>query len=281
MRYTLKNDILTIEVDTLGAELKSLKKNGKEYMWQALPEYWKRTSPVLFPIIGSLKNSSYTINDISYSLSQHGFARDMEFSLVEKETNHLTFRLQDNSETLKKFPYRFILDITYQLDGNKLDVIWNITNLNKTLMSFSIGAHPAFNIKDGYKYQFDTSSFKYRNLDSNGLIIEKLNQKELIDNILQINQDLFKDGALVINSKAFNNIDILDEDNNKVIGVNFSTPFVGIWAPIKNDIPFVCIEPWYGHADYVSFNGSWDDRPDQLHIRPKTNLIKKYAIIIY
>ena len=122
--HILKNSFIAIKVSDHGAELKSLVKadSGKEFMWQADAKYWGRTAPVLFPIVGSVWNGEYKVNGVSYKLSQHGFARDMEFSLVKEAEDELVFELTQNEETLKKFPFKFSLKIGYKLVGSKVVV---------------------------------------------------------------------------------------------------------------------------------------------------------------
>ena len=144
--YSLENAQISISVDTFGAELRSLRKKatGTECMWDAKPEYWKRTSPVLFPIVGSLNNGSYRYDGIEYPMSQHGFARDMEFALRQQTADELKFVLRADDGTKAKYPFDFELELGYRLDENNLIVSWKVTNHDSREMYFSIGGHPAF-----------------------------------------------------------------------------------------------------------------------------------------
>ena len=159
MRYVLENETLRVEIDSYGAEIKSIqrKSDGMEYMWQADPKYWGRTSPVLFPFVGVPKNKEYSYEGKTYSMGQHGFARDMEFTcesaLTEenetdcvhiKDANNVWFALDSNDETYEKYPFRFRLHIGYELTGNQVKVSWRVKNIDGKPMYFSIGAHPAF-----------------------------------------------------------------------------------------------------------------------------------------
>ena len=163
MRYVLENDVLRVEIDSFGAELKSVmaKETKQEYMWQGDPKFWGRTSPVLFPFIGSLKNKQFTYKGKVYPMGQHGFARDMEHALVSQTNDEIWFELLSNEETLAKFPFEFKLMIGYQLVDNKVKVLWNVENPSEETLYFSIGAHPAFNCpihgeekKAGYSMYF-------------------------------------------------------------------------------------------------------------------------------
>ena len=144
--YELSNNEIMIRVSSFGAELKSLKdrKTEKEYLWDANPDYWKRTSPVLFPIVGSLQDGSYSFEGKTYAMSQHGFARDMEFALVKKTAEELVFALEDTAETHEKYPFAFRLEIGYRLEDRNVIASWKVLNKQDGKMYFSIGGHPAF-----------------------------------------------------------------------------------------------------------------------------------------
>ena len=152
---TLKNDILSIKVDRHGAELCSIRDHsGREFIWQADPAFWKRHAPVLFPIVGSLWEKKYRIDGKEYTLGQHGFARDMDFHLISSDENTLWYELQSDAETLAKYPYAFTLRIGYKLNGNKIQVMWEVCNDDDKTMYFQIGAHPAFYYPD---FNLDTA----------------------------------------------------------------------------------------------------------------------------
>ena len=146
MNHILSNEYLTIEVSPHGAELQSIRNNrtGHEYLWQGNPAFWGRRSPVLFPIVGSLWNGEYHTGGNTYKMSQHGFARDMDFTIVEETETTLRFKLDSTPETLAAFPFCFSLEISYELNETRLEVGWMVKNLSETVMPFQIGAHPAF-----------------------------------------------------------------------------------------------------------------------------------------
>ena len=143
---TVSNQELTIRVSEHGAELSSIVANatGKEYLWQADPAFWKRHSPVLFPIVGSVWKAEYRNEGTMYPLSQHGFARDMDFTLIDEAENELRFALESTPDTLRAYPFPFLLEIGYRLEGNKVEVLWRVKNTGDKTMHFQIGAHPAF-----------------------------------------------------------------------------------------------------------------------------------------
>ena len=147
MNYEIKNSFIKAQIKSFGAELNSLKKCDEnfEYIWQANCKYWARHSPVLFPIVGRLKEDSYFYKNKKYSLSQHGIARDKEFEIVQNEADFIEFRLKSDEKSLEFYPFFFELDIGYKLDKNSLIVSYKVKNKSDEKMYFSIGAHPAFN----------------------------------------------------------------------------------------------------------------------------------------
>lgn len=260
MVQEIKNRFLSVSVKDHGAELCSLKslKNNKEYLWQADPEYWGKHAPILFPIIGCLKNNSYTLEEKSYEMTRHGFARDFKFGLVDKTDTMLKYILISNEETMEKYPFKFELYITYELKDEKLDIIYEVKNKDNKKMYFSIGAHPAFNcnISEGDKYlEFE----KEETLDSyiinteNGLIENEKKPVLKKGKELLLTYDLFKDDALVFHNIKSDVVTIRDDRTNEKIKFAFKGfPYLGIWTP---QAPFLCIEPWYGIADSIDTNG--------------------------
>lgn len=142
MRYILENDTLRVEIESFGAEIKSVKRkaDGREYMWCGDPKYWGRTSPVLFPFVGAPKNKEYRYEGRTYPMGQHGFARDMEFTLEAQEGKSIWFVLSSTEETYAKYPFRFRLHIGYMLDENEVSVHWKVDNTDEKPMYFSTGA---------------------------------------------------------------------------------------------------------------------------------------------
>ena len=166
---TLKNDILSIKVDRHGAELWSIRDHsGREFIWQADPAFWKRHAPVLFPIVGSLLDKKYRVDGKEYSLEQHGFARDMDFHLVSSDENTLWYELKSDAETLAKYPYAFTLKIGYKLTGNKIQVMWEVSNNDGKTMYFQIGAHPAFYYPDFNPDTEERGAFRLYKRGENG-----------------------------------------------------------------------------------------------------------------
>ena len=268
--HILKNSYISIKVSDHGAELKSLVKadSGKEFMWQADAKYWGRTAPVLFPIVGSVWNGEYKVNGVSYKLSQHGFSRDMEFSLVKEAEDELVFELKDNEESLKKFPFKFSLKIGYKIVGSKVTVSYTVSNPDDKEMYFSIGAHPAFNCdlnKDELLFEKDgaavSGSLKSNVIDmSCGCLSDKQIDVDTAEGIVKLTPELFDGDALIFEDKQADAVTLVSANDSDKLRVTCDVPLFGVWSPVKKNAPFVCIEPWNGRCDRVGFEGSIEDR---------------------
>jgi galactose mutarotase-like enzyme len=254
----LKNSNLTAEIKHLGAELCSLKNNkNKEYIWEGNADFWGKHSPILFPIVGTLKNNSYQYNSIDYNLSRHGFARDMEFELIDKKENSATFSIQSSEETLKVYPFVFELQLIYTLDENRLRIEYKVTNKGESQMPFSIGAHPAFALPgnfENYSMEFEKEEQLEYYLLENDLISDKTKKLEVQNNRIPLTYQLFENDALIFKTLESNSLTIL-ENENPVLRVNFKDfPSLGIWT--KMNAPFLCIEPWFGYSDTNENSGN-------------------------
>jgi galactose mutarotase-like enzyme len=260
---TLENDHLRIQVKTKGAELDSLysKETNLEYMWSGDANFWNKKSPILFPIVGTLKQNTYFYNNKPYVLTRHGFARDQEFAITGQSESQATFTLTDDESTLKRFPFPFTLDVIYTLDSSTMHVTYKVTNTGNDNMFFSIGAHPAFKVPldkkldyQDYYFEFEQTEDAYRWMISSQGLIEPVTVPFLINtNVLHITKDLFRNDALVF--KYLNSHKVKLKSNRSKHGIEVSFPgfpFLGLWAaPGAN---FVCIEPWCGIADRTTSN---------------------------
>ena len=249
----ISNGLLTVGVNTQGAELCSIKDaNGTEYLWQADPAVWARHAPILFPIVGKLRDGRYELNGKPYELPQHGFARDISFELITQSKTTLVFQLLPTTETLRCYPFKFALNVIYQLNGNCLEIGYEVQNNGKEVMPFSIGAHPGFNlpgpIDDCYLEFSQTEALNFRLLGSQGLLSEQTAPVSGTLNILPLSKTLFDRDALILLDFKSDKISLRSRTSPRCLTVEFPEfPQLGIWA--KPGAPFVCIEPWYGYTD--------------------------------
>ncbi len=287
----LENEVLTIEVSGHGAELQSIRKGSVEYLWQGDPTYWGRRSPVLFPIVGSVWEKRFRVDGQEYELGQHGFARDMDFSLVHHTGNEVRYRLESTDETMSKFPYPFVLEIAYRLDGNKLDVIWDVVNPSSKPIYFQIGAHPAFNYPD---YSSETSERGFLSFGkTEGLECIRIKEKGCVDVEVKHPLEVPADGLLPIASDTFDAIDTIMLEGSQIdqvgmfrvdgtpwIKMTFDAPVVGIWSPPGKVAPFICLEPWYGRCDRAGYEGDFTQKDWMNRLAPGESFHSIYTIEI-
>ncbi len=295
----LTNGIIDLKVDEHGAELHSIRKNGVEYLWQGDPTFWGRHSPVLFPIVGSLWNKKMHVEGRTYQMGQHGFARDMDFLLVSQEENSITYRLTSDGETHDKFPWEFQLDITYRLEGQKVIVIWEVTNTSAREMFFQIGAHPAF-YYPGFRPESELKG--WFTLSKNGkqiedidyiligekgcadiekhypLPLEKTDLPGLGGLAQRLDQHSFDNDAFIIEGSQVDTVTLHSPEGQPWLRLHFDAPLVGLWSPCKNNAPFVCIEPWYGRCDRMGYTGEFKDRDHINRLAPENSFRCEYSI---
>lgn len=270
MQAVLENDKWKVAINHFGAELCSIvkKENGVEYVWNGDERFWKRSAPVLFPFVGSLKNKEFLYGDKAYPMGQHGFARDMEFSLVSNDGRQAWFSLSSDDTTYEKYPFAFTLEIGYVLTDNTIKVIWRVINEDEKQMYFSIGGHPAFMCPlDGegrqtdYFISFDSDkNLVYSKLSENGLVYKKDNILETNGGKMQITEKLFDEDALVVEGGQAHRVSLCKPDGTPYLTVTFDAPLFGLWSPAKKNAPFICIEPWYGRCDSEAFTGTLEER---------------------
>lgn len=270
MQAILENEVLKITINHFGAELSSVvkKDTGVEYIWNADEKFWKRSAPVLFPFVGSLKNKEFLYDGKSYQMGQHGFARDMEFSLVSNDGAQAWFSLSSDDSTYEKYPFAFSLEIGYVLSGNTLKVIWKVVNEDDKQMHFSIGGHPAFMCplngegqQTDYFIAFDTKKdLTYSKLSENGLVYKKDNVLTTNGGKMQVTETLFDEDALVVEGEQAKEVSLCKPNGETYLTVSFDAPLFGLWSPAKKNAPFICIEPWYGRCDDESFTGTLEER---------------------
>jgi galactose mutarotase-like enzyme len=269
MNIKIENNDLLVNIRSKGAELFSIvsKGTGLEYMWSGDPAFWGKTSPVLFPIVGTLKDDKYFIDGNSHTLTRHGFARDAEFDGRQLSSDKAQFTLNSNEDSLKKYPFDFSLKITYALLAKFLVVEYSVENKGKGDMFFSLGAHPAFKVPliNGTLYEDHYLEFNKEEtaprwpISDRGLI--KVEPVPFLDRTVRINlnKELFYNDAIVLKHLNSNIISIKATTHSHGLDFHFDGfPFLGLWAARNAD--FVCIEPWCGIADSVNHNSDFSKK---------------------
>lgn len=291
MIYTLENNFIKITASTIGGELHNIlsKNNNTEFLWNGDEKYWKYHAPILFPIVGKVKDGRYFVNGKIYTLPQHGLARTKEFVMIEKTDNSIVFELTWSEETLKVYPYKFSLKITYTLLGNGIKTTYTVNNLDDKTIYFSIGAHPAFmcpmtdneTMEDYYLELNKKENSSLMCLDpTTGYFVNERKEYFHDNNIIPLSKELFANDALIFDDLKSNIVSLKSKNHNKVLSMDFTGfPYIAFWSKVTG-APFICIEPWYGHADYSDFNGELKDKPGIEKLEIGETFTSNYTVFI-
>lgn len=290
MVYFLENSKIKITASTHGGELYSItnKKDGTEYLWNGSPEYWRYHAPILFPIIGKVMDSKYTVNGQIYELPAHGLARTSEFKLLGRSSEFIAFELKFSKDSLKIYPYKFSLQIGYTLQENSVNVTYTVVNLDDKGIYFSIGAHPAFMcpietdelLEDCYLEFNENETTSVMGVNEDVYLSRKKREFLNNENILPLSKELFKNGLLMFEELKSNKITIKSRKNDKSLSVEFDEfPYLCLWTP-DTGAPFLCIEPWFGHPEYEDFAGEFKDREGTVSLKVGETFNCSYKVII-
>ncbi len=283
MIIKLKNNEISASINSFGAELIALIKGETNYIWTIDTKYWNKTSPILFPIVGRLKNDSYTLEGKEYQLTRHGFARDNDFEIIHQTENEVVLSFKSNEETVKIYPFQFELQLGYLLTNDELVVSYTVINTteDKTIL-FSIGAHPAFAIDNAfndYSLVFDKDSSFESHLLENDLFSGKTKSIVSNENSIPLDYNLFKEDALVFKNLKSTEVSLYYK-NKPHLKMNFEGfPFFGIWT--KENAPFLCLEPWFGHADEAQTTGDLATKKGIIKINSDEIFTSNYKIKLY
>ncbi|RZL18959.1 MAG: aldose 1-epimerase family protein [Pedobacter sp.] len=264
----IENEQLKVVISLQGAELQSLfhKPSNSERLWSGDPAFWGKRSPVLFPIVGALKNDSYFYKDKEYHLPRHGFARDHNFILLSKNAEEAVFSLADSDDTLNVFPFRFEFIVNYRLVENTLVCAYSVINQGSEEMLFSLGAHPAFAVNTEKGIRFSDHYIQFNKEDVinvhkivNNLISNECAGIKLKDRSLKLDHALFYNDALVMKNLKSDRLSLLNICDGSGLHFSFKDfPFFGIWS--ATDADFICLEPWCGIADGVGHDQQLENK---------------------
>ncbi len=281
--------MLKIQTKKSGAELTSIQYNDKEMLFQGAQVldsngkvFWKRQAPILFPIVGQLKNSQTQIEGTKYEMPQHGFARDMDFEEILKTENEHHYMLKYNEETLKKYPYKFELNVIYEIIENTLTVTYQIKNIDDKTIYFGLGGHPAFNCdysNEEYEIVFNQ---KEKNVEflklKDGLIDVEKAENILQDNKIYLKENTFDNDAVIMKNLKSNKVILQNyKTNQKILEFDFTGfPYLALWS--KKGAPFVCIEPWQNTADRIDSTQIYKEKENIIELLQDNEFECKYSI---
>lgn len=277
MRYQLENDQFRVSIESFGAELKSLvrKADAREYMWEADPAFWGKTAPILFPFIGKLEGACYRHQGKTYGIEKHGFARDMDFSVLRQEQGRIVFALESSAVTLEKFPFAFSLEVEYTLEGNVFSGKVRVINKGDNAMYFSFGGHPAFAcpLKDGAGQMRTECYVKLYGAEGkasvrsteigvpDGFLTGRWSEVSLTDGVFPIADGIFDQDAICLKEEGITAVALLNRDRQEYVRLEADCPIWGIWSMPDSRAGYVCIEPWWGICDSKGYAGTLAERP--------------------
>ncbi|MEO5979903.1 MAG: aldose 1-epimerase family protein [Chryseolinea sp.] len=287
MNVLLENDSIQVGIKSMGAELYSVKRKQfqLEYMWSGDSAVWGKTSPVLFPIVGALKENTYYYKGKSYSLSRHGFAREQHFQIKDQSKTEVTFVIVSDAESLLKYPFQFCLSMHYKIIDASLEVSYKVENTGKDEMYFSVGAHPAFAVPleyglqyDDYYLLFDQKEIAARwPISAAGLIESTPHSLLQNSDKLSLNRKLFAQDALVLKHLKSKSLSLKSDIGSHGLDFDFASfPYLGIWAAKDGD--FVCIEPWCGIADSVIHDQNLTTKEGIEKLMPGVNWNRSWKV---
>ncbi len=288
--FTIENTHVRVVINSKGAELQSIfnKITQLEYMWSGDPAFWGKHSPVLFPIVGTLKDDTYYFNDKAYKMGRHGFAREMNFSVTVQTADSITFTLESDDSTIAKFPFAFRFDIKYELILNSIKTTYSVSNKGDALMYFSVGGHPAFKvpITNGVEYNDYYLQFNHPEhagrwpISKEGLIENRQEDVFSHNNKLLLTKELFQKDALVFKGLLSNSVALKCNKNAHGLLFDFTGfPYLGIWA--AKDADFVCIEPWCGIADSVKTDQQIVNKEGIHSLQPNKKFERTWSVSVF
>lgn len=285
---TIASDRLRAVIHPLGAELQELThcETGLNYLWSGDPAYWGKFSPVLFPIVGSLKNGRYSINGSTYALPRHGFAREKLFAAQQLSASEAVFRLTEDASTLALYPFRFELVLSYKLEANRLIVTYQVRNTDDQPIWFCLGAHPAFAVPlsnglaySDYSLRFNAAEKTGRFALEDGLLQNHTEPLLNDETDLPLSPELFVQDAIVLKGLRSNTVSLVSSTDPHGWTFDFSGwPHLGIWA--AKNAPFVCIEPWQGHADTVDHEGDFTKKEGVVKLEVGEKWEREWSLVI-
>lgn len=277
---TIKNDYLTAKINEVGAELKSLVCNDIQYIWQGDEKYWAGSAPLLFPICSGLKDDEYYLDGKKYTLQKHGYARFCKFEVENQVEDSVTFLLCSNEESLKQFPFRYELRVTYTLENKTLKVKYDVKNLSDDTMYFSIGAHEGYYCPEGIE-EYDVILPEAETLDSTVLEGNVLgnNKVRIIENSnrIALKYDYFAVDALVFKDMKARSAVLKNRNNGKAVKVTFEgCDYFLLWT--KPDAPYICLEPWCGISDNKDTDKNFKTKEGIRQIAAGGNFVNEHSI---
>lgn len=279
MLETIQSGNVTAKIKSRGGELASFAKNGKEYIWQGNPEFWSGQAPVLFPVVGRLKDGVLGIKGKDYPMPKHGFVRDMELEVTARKENSVTFSLTGNAATKEYYPWNFAFSVCFTLVGNTLTCTFRVENTDSESILFGVGGHPAFNVPMAAGERFEDYQLEFEHeeiLESNHVREDDAIMAETKDLILEngrvlpLERKLFNNDAMIFEGIKSKWVKLVHKDTKAGIQFSYeSFPVLAVWTkgePVE--APYVCLEPWFSMGFRDNENGNLEDKYGIQRLQP-------------
>ncbi|MBQ7353577.1 MAG: aldose 1-epimerase family protein [Clostridia bacterium] len=253
MIYTIENELLTVSISSLGAELMSIKSQDTEYLWQGDSKYWNGRAPIMFPTCGRLFEGKYTYLGKEYSMPNHGIARSSEFTPYEMGSDFITLELKANDYTRSMYPFEFLFRVTFKLKENKLSISYFVKNLDNADLIFGVGGHPAFNVPleagldfSDYIVEFPTKCDALR-VDFSPACFLTNNDKLFTQGgtkAIELSHNMFDNDAIFLYNIP-KSAKLYSPKGKKSVTISYGKmKYLGLWHMPKTDAPYICLEPW-------------------------------------
>lgn len=273
----LKNDQLTATFSTMGAEGISVKRGACEYIWQGDPTYWKGKAPMLFPICGRLFGGNYTYGGKTYEMTNHGFMRNVEFTLKSATEDTAVFELEANDETREMFPFEFRLTVTHRLKGATISTEIAILNTGDRILPCTFGAHPGFNVPlegegkfEDYVLEFGEPCSPDEVVMTDTCFLTGGRRAYPLEDgkTLPLRHSLFNIDAIFL-ARVADSVTLKSKTTERSVTLTYpDMPYLGIWHAPRTEAPYVCIEPWCGLPTYNGVTDAFEQKPDMFRLQP-------------
>ena len=290
MLYTIENDALRVQIDSVGAEMMSVqtKCDGREYLWQGNPEYWKGRAFHLFPICGRLFEGKYTYQGETYEMNIHGFLRASDLSVIAQSESEIVFSLQDNEITRKQYPFSFCVQVSYQLKDQDIIIGFRVQNTDHKTLIFTLGGHPGFGLplEEGLSFEDYQVSFSAPNPEKlcfspTCFITGETESFELADGVLNLTHDLFDDDAIFLQNMG-ESVTLKSKKGTKGVTVTCrDAKYLGLWHKPQSDAPYICLEPWLGIPSYDGKVDDLETKRDMIHLNSGETYSSGFSIRVF
>lgn len=289
MLISLKNDQISLTVDSMGAQMMSLTAGDTEYLWQGEAKYWSDRAPTLFPFIGRLTQNSYCYKGKIYHMTIHGFASQIDFTPIEQGADYVILSLSSNIASLVLYPFDFTLDVTYRLVESSVAVTYTVRNKSGDVMPFGIGGHPGFRVPicegnrfEDYYLEFSLPCKPDRVGFTPQLFLSSHDEAYPLEDSKRISlrHDLFDEDAIILKNMC-REISLRSETSGHFVKVSYpQMAYLGIWHWPKTDAPYVCIEPWTSLPSRQDVVEDFACKSDLIHLLPSKTYENTWTITI-